>query len=54
MIMERQVRLLILEDNAADAELAEYTLRSAGVRFFRSWWKRKKNTAWPLMNSVPT
>jgi len=29
--METQIRLLILEDNPADAELAEYTLRSAGI-----------------------
>ena len=27
------IRLLILEDNSADAELAEYTLKTAGVKF---------------------
>ena len=32
--MDRQFRLLILEDNEADAELAEYTLKSAGASFF--------------------
>ena len=31
--MEADTRILILEDNPADAELAEYTLRSAGIKF---------------------
>jgi len=31
--MDDQIRVLIVEDNPADAELAEYTLRSAGINF---------------------
>lgn len=31
--MNQEFRLLILEDNPADAELAEYTLKSAGINF---------------------
>jgi len=31
--MDGDIRILIIEDNPADAELAEYTLRSAGIKF---------------------
>ena len=31
--MDSEIRILILEDNSADAELAEYTLKSAGMKF---------------------
>ncbi len=31
--MSETIRILIIEDNPADAELAEYTLRSAGIEF---------------------
>ncbi len=33
MMDSHPVRILILEGNPADAELAEHTLRSAGIKF---------------------
>ncbi len=53
LVMEKAVRILILEDRASDNDLMEFELQEAGIAFTSKWVKNEREYVQALQNFSP-
>jgi DNA-binding NtrC family response regulator len=53
LIMEKTVRILILEDRASDDDLMEFELQEAGIAFTSKWVKNEREYLQALRDFSP-
>jgi len=52
-VMEKPVRILILEDRASDNDLIEFELQEAGIAFTAKWVKNERDYVEALQDFCP-
>ena len=53
-VMEKLVRILILEDRASDNDLMEFELQEAGIAFTSKWVRNEREYVQALQDFSPT